>query len=130
GLQKVTADSKGNIWVCGNIGGITRIEKATGRVKAFSYHQGKTGAISNNYTYSVVEGPDGRIWVSTNGGGLNRFDPDTDSFVHYTTQDGLPSNVVFDLAFDGQGLLWLNTLKGISCFDPAAETFTHFNEKD
>jgi len=130
GLQKVTADSKGNIWVCGNIGGITRIEKATGRVKAFSYHQGKTGTISNNYTYSVVEGPDGRIWVSTNGGGLNRFDPDTDGFVHYTTQDGLPSNVVFDLAFDGQGLLWLNTLKGISCFDPAAETFTHFNEKD
>ncbi|MEZ5042799.1 MAG: two-component regulator propeller domain-containing protein [Saprospiraceae bacterium] len=130
GLQKLTADSKGYIWVCGNIGGISRIEKASGEVKLFSYQQGKAGVISNNYTYSVVEGPNGYIWISTNGGGLNRYDPETESFVHYTTQDGLPSNVVFDLAFDRQGLLWLNTLKGISCFEPKAETFTHFNEQD
>ncbi len=130
GLQKITADSKGHIWACGNMGGVTRIEIATGRVRAFGYRQGATGSISNNYTYSVAEGPDGGIWVSTNGGGLNRFDPDTENFVHYTTRDGLLSNVVFDLVFDGQGLLWLNTLKGISCFDPATETFTHFNEKD
>lgn len=130
GLQKVVADSRGYIWVCGNIGGVSRIEKASGRVDIFSYRQGQPGAISSNYTYSVVEGPNGYIWISTNGGGFNRFDPATERFTHYTVQDGLPSNVVFDLAFDGEGLLWLNTLQGISCFDPATATFSHYDERD
>ena len=130
GLQQVMADSRGYSWVCGNIGGVSRIEKATGRVTIFSYRQGQEGAISSNYTYSVVEGPNGYIWISTNGGGINRFDPATERFTHYTMQDGLPSNVVFDLVFDGEGLLWLNTLQGLSSFDPATATFTHYDERD
>lgn len=129
-LHNVVADAKGNIWVCGNLGGITRIEKASGEFKTFSYQQGLAGAISNNYTFSVVEGPGGYIWISTNGGGLNRYSPETENFVHYTIGDGLPSNVVFDLVFDREGFLWLNTPKGLSCFDPAKEIFTNFDEKD
>jgi len=128
-LRKVMADSKGNIWICGNQGGISRINKRTGQLKTFNYVQGKPGTISNDYTFSVVEGPDGNIWVSSRGG-LNRFSPETEQFTHYLIKDGLPSNTIFDLVFDADGFLWMNTTKGISYFDIQEERFTNFYRQD
>ncbi|NJO69483.1 MAG: hypothetical protein HC830_09570 [Bacteroidetes bacterium] len=36
---------------------------------------------------------------------------------HYTTSEGLPHNMVYSIAHDSNGFLWLATWDGLSCFD-------------
>lgn len=39
------------------------------------------------------------------------------AYLHYTVQDGLPSNLVYCGLQDRRGLLWFGTDKGLACFD-------------
>ncbi len=43
----------------------------------------------------------------------------TPAYLHYTAQDGLPSNLVYCGLQDKRGLLWFATDKGLACFDGA-----------
>lgn len=38
-------------------------------------------------------------------------------FVNYNSADGLPSNVVYAIMQDAEGLLWMGTRNGLACFD-------------
>lgn len=70
------------------------------------------------------------MWVGTNGGGLNRLDIRSRRFEHYTTNDGLPNNVVYGVLRDDDGRLWLSTNKGLSRFDPVRREFKNFDKSD
>lgn len=39
------------------------------------------------------------------------------NFVHYTTADGLPGNIIRGIALDNDGLVWVTSSKGLSFFD-------------
>jgi signal transduction histidine kinase/DNA-binding response OmpR family regulator/ligand-binding sensor domain-containing protein len=55
------------------------------------------------------------IWIGTKGGGLNRMDKNTGNFLHLTTKDGLPNEVVYGILADDAGNIWGSTNKGIFC---------------
>jgi len=46
--------------------------------------------------------------------GVARFDGE--NWSRYTTDDGLPSNTVYDIEVDEKGTIWVSTGKGISCY--------------
>lgn len=46
-------------------------------------------------------------------------------FLHYQQEDGLPSNTVYNVYKDSQGLLWFATDKGIASYN--GKTFTRYN---
>ncbi len=56
------------------------------------------------------------FWLSTNKG-LIRFDPRNKQKFIYTTNDGLPSNVVYDVLGSNE-TLWIATHKGLCQFEP------------
>jgi signal transduction histidine kinase len=58
------------------------------------------------------------------------MDAESDTFIHYTKQDGLPSNVILGIVEDNDGKLWISTNDGISCFDPSLGTFKNFDISD
>jgi two-component sensor histidine kinase len=64
------------------------------------------------------------------GGGLNRFDPATETFKHYTVEDGLPSNFVKGIQESTHGELWLSTDFGVSRFNPREGTFKNLTARD
>ena len=39
-------------------------------------------------------------------------------FVHYTTENGLPNDIIYGILEDDDGFLWVSTNYGISVFDP------------
>jgi signal transduction histidine kinase/ligand-binding sensor domain-containing protein/DNA-binding response OmpR family regulator len=80
--------------------------------------------------HSDPEDPEGTIWVGTMGGGLNRFDRKEERFIHYTTADGLPNNVVYAILSDDLGRLWLSTNRGLSRFTPSTGEFRNFDSSD
>lgn len=56
------------------------------------------------------------LWIGTNGNGLKSYVPSNGNIQHFTTQDGLPNNVIYGILPDAQHNLWLSTNKGISKF--------------
>jgi PAS domain S-box-containing protein len=54
----------------------------------------------------------GRLWISTGGGGLVRLD--ADGIRVFRTSDGLPHDVVYGIAEDARGELWVATRAGLA----------------
>jgi len=70
------------------------------------------------------------LWIGTYGGGLNKFDRESEKYSHYTTSDGLPSDMIMGILEDKNGNLWLSTTNGLSKFNPNTETFKNYDIND
>lgn len=70
------------------------------------------GAYNPNYIVALLVDHQGAVWCGTWGGGLSRFDGAR--WQVYTTAHGLPSNHIFSLHEDPQGVLWVGTGNGLA----------------
>ena len=61
---------------------------------------------------SIIKDSTGNLWLATYGGGLYRYDGKT--FYHYTTEQGLPNNVVTQMALTKEGYIVIGTNNGIA----------------
>lgn len=50
-------------------------------------------------------------------------------FKTYTTQNGLPSDLVESMIEDNKGNLWIIAENALACFHPDKETFEHYDKK-
>jgi len=119
------------IWIGTIRGGMLHLNPETNalhRYDATSFEHGRS--INNNDVYSIYEDPAGIVWIGTAGGGLNRYDPTTGSFTYYTTQLGLPNDVIYGVLPDRAGNLWLSTNYGLSRFNPRTRKFKNFDVRD
>jgi signal transduction histidine kinase/DNA-binding response OmpR family regulator len=84
---------------------------------------------SNRIIYCSVAS-DSIIWFGTVGGGMIRYDPRSDNFTTFTTDNGLPNNTVYAIVEDRAGLLWITTNRGLSQFDPSTTEFVNYTVDD
>jgi len=64
------------------------------------------------------------------GGGLDLYHPDTRSFTHLRTEDGLSSDGVQGVIEDQHGKLWISTRTQLNEYDPDTHQLTHYNESN
>jgi len=65
------------------------------------------------------------IWAATTVG-VVRWDTETETYMRYTTADGLVSNYVLSIAVDKQGTLWFGVSGGgVSKFEEQVPTFVY-----
>jgi ligand-binding sensor domain-containing protein len=63
--------------------------------------------------------------LGTDGYGICKYDGDT--FVHFTTEDGLCDHTIYDLKSDSKGNIWIGTYwGGVSKYD--GEKFTNYTK--
>ncbi len=72
---------------------------------------GIPGTGINDVAYNPV---DGIFWVAFTTEGLASVDLENRTWRHYTTEDGLPSNVVHSVAIDQNGVVWAGTQTGVA----------------
>jgi signal transduction histidine kinase/CheY-like chemotaxis protein/streptogramin lyase len=81
---------------------------------------GKEHGLMDDSVHGISFGPGGEMWLVYNipagltrgieaGGRMN--------FQHFTTADGLPSQLLYFAKFDAQGHLWAGTDRGVAVFD-------------
>ncbi len=125
--RKVYEDKKGNIWI-GTIEELLRYDEVRKEMVRFEtttkYDSVQVGGLCN----AILEDSKGRLWVGTQKG-LHRIE-DGKFRKRYTSDDGLPDNVVQGIEEDKAGNLWLSTQTSISRFTPDDGTFKNFDATD
>lgn len=129
-VRALLEDGSGAIWIGTYIGGLSRLDPESERFTHYLQSPGSDRAPNNKSVTDLFEDSRGRLWVGTYSGGLNLFDRTTGLFHYYTTREGLPGNKVDGILEDARGQLWIATHQGLSCFDPEAATFRHFDSSD
>jgi signal transduction histidine kinase/ligand-binding sensor domain-containing protein len=71
----------------------------------------------------ITEAPDGRLWVGTHEEGIEVVDLSAGTTTYLTRQDGLPSDRVLSIVFDGQGGIWATTDHGPAYKPPGSPGF-------
>jgi ligand-binding sensor domain-containing protein/signal transduction histidine kinase/DNA-binding response OmpR family regulator len=79
----------------------------------------------------IHEDSKGRIWIgSESNNGLIQFDCSKGIINQYRMADGPPSNQIYGILEDQNGLLWLGTGKGLSSFNPETKEFNNYRVED
>lgn len=133
--QAFSFDGNGNLWVGTWSNGLNKIEftdssQTNANIKHWQNNPGDPKSLSNDNVISLYIDKENIIWIGTFGGGLSRFDPKTEIFTNYTTENGLPNNVIFAIIPDNNNNLWLSTDYGISMFNTSDETFHNYSKSD
>ncbi|MFQ6676418.1 MAG: two-component regulator propeller domain-containing protein [Fidelibacterota bacterium] len=126
-------DRSRSLWIGTDANGLSRLSWNDGEGEEFIRFQHipeDPESVSSNRIKSIYQDRTGTLWIGTGGAGLNRFDRVTETFKHYTEEDGLPSDVVYGILEDDDGNLWLSTNRGLSRFDPQTGEFRNYDLYD
>lgn len=128
-ISQTYSDDSNRIWLATERGLIC----LNTNTKLFTiYNKGNNAALGYSM-YSICADPinSSRIlWMGTNGNGLIKYDLLTQQTRLFTTSEGLPNNVVYNVVPDHKNRLWLSTNKGLCCFSPENYKIKNFTEED
>ncbi|EMR04462.1 sensor histidine kinase [Cesiribacter andamanensis] len=104
-VRRIMEDRQGRLWIGTRNGLFVQNTPGVERVSIVD-------ELSGVFVLSIFVDSKGLVWVSTNGKGLYCFKDS--QLIQYTTQNGLSSDIIFDLWEDKQGNLWACSNAGIS----------------
>ncbi len=78
----------------------------------------------------IFEDSNNCLWFTTEGGGLVKISKDRRSVKKFTTEDGLPSNILFRVLEDNNKHIWISSLKGLICLDLRTDKFNIFTQSN
>lgn len=88
----------------------------------------ESGELTHNEVNAVLESSDGSLWVGTTYG-LDRILP-TGKVRHYGPEQGLATDLVYGLAEDKRGRIWISSNKGLDELDPETGEIRQFDNSD
>lgn len=126
-------DPEGQLWVGTSHGLAKRIGDSGDSPARFTLYAnvpGDPGSLRSNVVLALFVDSRSTLWVGTQGGGLSAFDASRQRFTHFTQAEGLANDVVYAIAEDALGRLWVSTNRGLSRFDPTSDSFANYDPAD
>ena len=110
-VSNLFIDSKGNFWI-GTWSGVCKFDGTQFEKFPIPYPniETKINPDTKDWITSISEDKKGNIWFGRDGYGASKFNGN--SFVHFTTKEGLNSNNVQSIAGDKEGNIWIGTRVG------------------
>ncbi|MFH2143691.1 MAG: two-component regulator propeller domain-containing protein [Bacteroidota bacterium] len=122
-------DKNGIIWVGTSWTGLNKVNTKTLEVENYYSLTYDSTSISDNHILCIFQDSKANIWIGTENG-LDRYDSINNNFIHYSTANGLPSNVISGILEDDNGNLWISTDKGLVKFNPKNNIVTNYTLLD
>lgn len=110
-------DSHGRLWIGTNNYGLRYLDVKTGKISSLD----NDFFLSRCTVCSINEDTSGHLWIGTSVG-LYKYQSSTNSWLRFTTEDGLPTNQ-FNFSsslFSSSGRMYLGTVDGLINFNPKA----------
>jgi diguanylate cyclase (GGDEF)-like protein len=132
-------DSADRVWVGTYGGGLSRLDRSTGRFQRYLPDSTNADSLSASRVTALAEDRSGRLWVGTDGGGLNVLDPNTGHFFHLAHEARRPrslgSSTIYSIYVSAPGTVWVGTRSGLdrvvgSALAPEAIRFDNFNQRN
>jgi hypothetical protein len=131
-VRAMEYDSKGNLWIGTNNGGIS-VRSPEGKwthIKEVTLSTGETVEVDTSY--AIVQRENGQLWITlgspTEPKGI--LVKEGNNWSQYTTDNSdLPSCFVQELELDGNGGLWIGSKNGVVYVD-SVENWTLYTEKE
>ncbi len=114
GIHDILNDSEGNIWLATEGSGLMKIEQQTGKCRFFVRDKNDSTSLISNYINVVHEDSYNRLWIGSFEGGLSLFNRQSETFINFTTDHGLPNSTVVGILEDSHNNLWISTNNGLS----------------
>ncbi|MEL6537991.1 MAG: two-component regulator propeller domain-containing protein, partial [Bacteroidota bacterium] len=129
GLVRSTLVVGDSVWI-GTERGLYLYHLPTGAVQQFVHDPTDSTSLPEDYIKHIFQDRSGTLWLGTWGGGIAKLLPESQTFVTYGLDQGLPNQVVYGILQDEAGYLWCSSNVGISRFDPVKEEFLNFDAED
>ncbi len=128
-VRQIVRDKRGWIWIGSDDGGVSLYDRENDRFFHFEKQDGVAGSLTSNTVRRIFEDSIGDIWVGTYPSGVNVYDRSTSAITVFRKAADLRNGLMDDNAeaveVDSQGNLWIGA-GGVSRYDPATDTFTHY----
>jgi PAS domain S-box-containing protein len=111
-ILDILTDSQGDVWFATLGKGLIRFNRKTGKYESYTHNEKDSTSIISDGINVVFEDSEKRLWVGSSG--LSLFNRKTNTFTHFTTDQGLPDNTINGILEDNHHNLWISSNNGIS----------------
>lgn len=128
-------DSEHKLWIGSYLSGLTLINKQTGICTPVNEQLSTPTASDNKKIFCIAEDRNQHIWVGTYGSGVYKMDISGKVIHQYQSSKSQNENWQVNklcndwincIIEDNEGLLWIGTCNGLSCFNPKTENFINY----
>lgn len=138
GVLGMLIDVKGTIWIGTSTGIIvtdlhlSKPEESDCRARFFDLSEKVGNKLFQTNVTAIYQGQDKSIWIGSKGYGFCKLQEVDNDYVcsSYTTDHGLANNSIYGIIEDEEGLIWISTGNGISCYDPHTGRFANYTKND
>lgn len=128
-------DSEHKLWIGSYLSGLTLMNKQTGICTPVNEQLSTPTASDNKKIFCIAEDRNRNIWVGTYGSGVYKMDISGKVVNQYQSSKSQNENWKVNklcndwincIIEDNEGLLWIGTCNGLSCFNPQTENFINY----
>ncbi len=119
-------DSKNNIWLSTNYGVV--MYDSVMKLKLILESTTDTSSLKRTLITCITEDVNGVIWIATISNSIYTFE--NNKLTHFSANNGLASNVVYNLLVDNKNRIWATTSNGLFVFDQQQKLFTKLSTFD
>lgn len=135
-IMCIFEDSNQDLWIGSYFNGLAKLNKHTGQCEYITSLSSK-GANNggNEKVLCLTEDNDKNLWVGTYGSGMYKMNLNNRTVTHYESTrsenddwsiNKLPNDWINCIMKDRNGILWIGTYKGLSCFNTKKKTFINY----
>lgn len=127
-VHDILRDSKGFMWFATE-DGLNRYDGY--KFKIYKNRFNCDNCLSDNFIYDLFQTNEGKIWIATNSNGIDVFNPETEVFFNFNSEDissGLTSNKIRKIQMDKDENIWVGTYGGgVNFYDKNSGSFRKFD---